>query len=91
MRERNEKYAFATLMVKLLGGIAGYDNKIQQSLLESYGEELYQLRYNSEYQTRRARDLIDVVRKAEAQSKLLDKLDRLTANAPALHGEETKT
>jgi len=90
MRERNEKFAFAALLVKVLSPIGGLSAEYTEGLLEDYSEELYQVRYNSGYTPASERRLADFVAKVEGRMRTMSKLDRITANSPLLHGEKTK-
>ena len=90
MRERNEKFAFAALIVNVLAPIGGLTDEYINGLLEDYSEELYQVRYNSGYTPARQRRLAAFVKKTEERMRLMSKLERVTADAPPLHGEKVK-
>ena len=51
LRERNERMAFITAIVKMLTLVGGVNPEAAQEILEDYREELYQFRYNYRYET----------------------------------------
>jgi len=90
MRERNEKFACVALFAKILGELGGLDPNAVGNLLEEYGEELYQLRYNLKYRNVRQRTISKIVAEKEERSRLMNKLDALTENAPPLPSEKKR-
>ena len=90
MRERNEKFACVALFAKLLGEMGKVDVNVIGNLLEEYGEELYQLRYNLKYKNVHQRTISKIVAAKEERSRLMNKLDELTENAPPLPSEKRR-
>ena len=81
-RERNEKYAFAKLLIRLLGPVSGMTDEERYLTLVDYAEEVFQLRYNSKYvpvfmqRVKAARNV------QEEEARLLRKVEQLTVEAP---------
>jgi len=80
LRDKNEKYAVVTLLVRVLA--AGFNLKAEpvDNLLEEYKEELYQLRYNSKYKSSRQRRILDQVRKAAEQARMMRRIEQMTVS-----------
>lgn len=82
LREKNEKFSLISLFVRLLGSLGGLNDEVLDDWLDEYKEELYQLRYNSKYKTTRQRRILETVKKASEEARLLQKVDRMTVKDP---------
>jgi hypothetical protein len=80
LREKNEKYAVVTLFIRVLSAGLNLKADAVDGLLEEYKEELYQLRYNSKYKSSRQRRILDDVRKAAEQARMMRKIEQMTVS-----------
>jgi len=78
LRERNAKFAEMRILIRLLGGIAGLPESGIEHYLETYKEELYQLRYNSKYRTATDRWKKKVRAEADTEARLMARIERMT-------------
>jgi hypothetical protein len=78
LREKNEKFSLVSLFVRLLGTIGNVNEKALDDWLDEYKEELYQLRYNSKYRTTRQRRIMEAVKRAAEEARLMQKVERMT-------------
>jgi molybdopterin-biosynthesis enzyme MoeA-like protein len=78
LRERNAKFAEVALMTRLLGAVAGASEASINQYLETYKEELYQLRYNSKYRTATDRRKTQVRAAAAREARLMSRIERMT-------------
>lgn len=76
-RERNEKFAFATLLVKLAGALNISPEECTRWLAE-YGEELFQFKYNSRYES--VAQELEAIRQRQEDADLekLERVERMT-------------
>lgn len=85
-RERSEKYAFAKMLVKLLGPMAGLNAEEQYLTLTEYAEELFQLRYNSKYVPVLRRRVQQIRNVHLEEERLLSKVAKMTVEGPLTGG-----
>jgi hypothetical protein len=78
LREKNEKYAVVSLFIRVLASGLNLKADAVDGLLEEYKEELYQLRYNSKYKSSRQRRILDEVRKAAEQARMMRRVEQMT-------------
>lgn len=78
LREKNEKYAVVSLFIRVLASGLNLKADVVDGLLEEYKEELYQLRYNSKYKSSRQRRILDEVRKAAEQARMMRRVEQMT-------------
>jgi hypothetical protein len=80
LREKNERFAMVSLFASLLGAVGGLNNRLVDSLLDEYKEELYQLHYNSKYETVHQRLVAAATKKVNEEVRMLQKVDSLSKN-----------
>jgi hypothetical protein len=78
LREKNEKFSLVSLLVRVISVGFGLKDDAVDGLLEEYKEELYQLRYNSKYKSSRQRRILDQVRKAAEQARMMRRVEQMT-------------
>lgn len=76
-RERNEKFAFAQLLTTLVASLGVPMERIRPTLIE-YGEELYQFRYNSRYESAARRIEEERLKREANDLEILAKVDAMT-------------
>jgi hypothetical protein len=77
-RERNEKIAFARLIVQACTVGRGVKPEYVDDILEEYREEITQERYNLGYQDSRQRKLLDQMRENLELSRRMAKVESMT-------------
>lgn len=80
LREKNEKFSVVSLLVRVISAGFGLKDDSVDGLLEEYKEELYQLRYNSKYKSSKQRRILDQVRKAAEQARMMRKIEQMTVS-----------
>lgn len=78
LRERNEKIAFARLIVQACLGGRGINAEFLDDILEEYREEITQQRYNLGYQDSRQRKLVAKMRENLELSRRMEKVESMT-------------
>ena len=75
-----ERFAFARLLTRIASILVPGDGvqKVMALALAEYGEELFQFRYNSRYETVAARALKNSLNVETAQKQILDKVAAMT-------------
>lgn len=81
-RERNEKYAFAKVLTRLLAPLSKMDEEVQYLTLMEYAEELFQLRYNSGYVPIFQRQTQERKNLRLEEARLLSKVEKMTVEGP---------
>ena len=76
-RERNATFAFAQLLVSIIGGTFGTPAKLVEASLNNYGVELYQERYTKGYREKLELKLIEKQAQITERARLMDRLDAL--------------
>jgi hypothetical protein len=77
-RERNEKIAFARLIVQACTVDRGVKPEYVDDILEEYREEITQERYNLGYQDSRQRKLLSKMRENLELSRRMAKVESMT-------------
>ena len=80
LREKNEKFSVVSLLIRVISAGFGLKDDVVDGLLDEYKEELYQLRYNSKYKSSKQRRILDQVRKASDQARMMRKIEQMTVS-----------
>jgi len=78
VRERNEKIAFARLIVQACTIGRGVDVDVVDEIIEEYREEVSQDRYNLGYETARQRRAMRRMREAQEMTRRMTRLEKMT-------------
>jgi len=80
MRERNEKIAFARMIVHACTVGRGINDDVIADIIEEYREEVTQERYNLGYESARQRRAVRRVREAMDLTNRMAKIDSMTVS-----------
>ena len=89
-RSQMERFAFARILTRLVSAIAPVEEveQIVGLALSEYGEELFQLRYNSRYESVALRKMRERLRLDTEYNRILQKVDELTVSDEELKGQD---
>ena len=77
-RKKGEKIAFARLLGNLLGPLSGMDQEKITLYVSEYAEEVYQLKYNWEYQVVRSRVAHEQKTAQDEDLRILERVAAMT-------------
>lgn len=80
VRERNEKVAFARMVVQACTVGRGVSADVVEDILEEYREEVTQVRYNLGYETARQRRAIRRMREEQDMARRMARLEKMTVS-----------
>ena len=89
-RAQMERFAFARIFTRLVSALA-LTPEVEQIVglaLSEYGEELFQLRYNSRYESVALRKMRERLQLDTEYNRILQKVDELTVSDEELKGHD---